>query len=411
MFSPKHRFFWPLAALVGFGLGLGILQRHAAALPQNRPEREVQVNPAGEIANSDNPGVVEIEKAELGRCKRVLAFSDGHGRYSEIVHLLLASGVIEMAAMPNVKDGKPTGTFRWGAAWQGSGTLLIVTGDSIDKGPQSLEILEMLFDLQRDQKNNNRIVVLLGNHEAEYLADPTAKKAVRVHEELIGQGYHSDDLARPDFVTRDGVPLGKFLRGLPAAARVGKWLFCHAGWIPAPSEIDPAQKTPAAKWRAFADLARTTLQKGHYAGLVTSAAEGEDKDSAGEILASLLEKKTDRNGKKWWKKGVPVLEARLTEYGLYGVVFGHQPKAFAVEDAIGHPAENDFHLIKIDTGLAVPGAPKENSSADPWPQPTLGHLLLFPDPVQLDSLTSAPTVKSLGFSKTLVTSPISAPEK
>ena len=395
-------------ALVGLSLGFAALNRHVSALPNTNEVHAIMASVA-DVANPANPGITDIQTPELGGYKRMFALSDVHGMYAEITHLLLASGVIEMVSVPETLDGKPTGKSRWSVGWHGNDTLLIVTGDSIDKGPQSLEVLKLWSDLaQSGQKSNNKIVVLLGNHEAEYLTDPLAKKAIRVHEELIGQGYRPDDLARPDFVTHDGYALGKFMRNLPVAARVGQWVFCHAGWMPDPAAIDPAQKTPAGKWSAFVTLAKTTLQGGHYTGFVNrSAADGDEASAdSGSTLSSLLEKSTS---KKKWKNELAERESRISEYGLYGMVFGHQPKAFGIEDAIGHPAPDDFHLIKIDSGMAVPGAPKKDAPADTWPQPNMGHLLLFPTPAQLASGGVVPTMQSLGFGKTLVTTPPAAP--
>ena len=74
------------------------------------------------------------------------------------------------------------------------------------------------------------------------------------------------------------------------------------------------------------------------------------------------------------------LEARVRDIKLYGVVFGHQPKAFHFKDEIG--AINNNRIIKIDTGMAP------DASASP------GEILRFPHPADLQRL-AAPHVDRL----------------
>ena len=364
---------------------------------------------APDVANPDNIGVVEIKAPELANYKRIIAVSDVHGMYYEVWHLLMASGIIEMNAVPDTRTGKPTVPLKWQPQWHGSGNLLVVAGDSIDKGPQSLEVLKLWYDLQQQTKNNNRIVVLLGNHEAEYLADPLHKKSIMVHQELIGQGCKPDDLARPAFVTADGYPLGKFMRSLPLAARIGDWLFSHAGWMPDADMIAPGQSEPAARWATFKTKAAEITRGGKYGQLVIPSgdeADVADPDTEGPFVP-MLEKKVDSDGKKWWKTEIPVLEARLTAYGLYGSVFGHRPAAFELEDAVGVSSPQDYRLVKIDSGMGVPGAPKEKDegTVTTWQPPYMGHLLLFANPLEL-AQQKPPTLQSVGFSKIpLVTLP------
>ena len=404
-----------LAATFGLGLSAAALSFWPAA-PETPAASAAVLTPAAQktalapdIANPDNPGVVEIKAPELANYKRIIAVSDVHGMYYEIWHLLLASGIIEMNAVPDKQNGKDAGNLKWQAQWHGSGNLLVVVGDSIDKGPQSLEVLKLWYDLQQQTGNNNRIIVLLGNHEAEYLADPLHKKSVIAHQELIGQGYKPDDLARPAFVTSDGYPLGKFLRGLPLAARIGDWLFSHAGWMPDAGKIAPGQSEPAARWATFKTKAAEIVRGGKYGQLVVPSGDEADviePDTEGPFVP-ILEKKVDSKGKKWWKTEIPVLEARLAAYGLYGSVFGHRPTAFELNDAVGISSPQDYRLVKIDSGMGVPGAPKEKDAGNvtDWQPPYMGHLLLFPNPSEL-AQQKPPTLQSVGFSKTpLVTLP------
>jgi hypothetical protein len=63
----------------------------------------------------------------------------------------------------------------------------------------------------------------MGNHEAEFLADPTEKKVRDFAQDLRSAGFMPADVAacHGDF--------GQFLCSLPFGARVDDWFFLHAG--------------------------------------------------------------------------------------------------------------------------------------------------------------------------------------
>jgi len=262
--------------------------------------------------SSANLGVVEID--DPGRYSQVLAVSDVHGEYAHLKRLLTAARVIDAQG-------------RWAAGR----SLLIVVGDSIDKGPESLPILELWMRLRpQAQAGGGRLLVLLGNHEAEFLADPHTGKTKPFRKELKQANIDAEQLA----AGRDPRGIGAFLRAMPCAARVGKMLFVHAGWFP-----------PGETWPAFVRRARQTLAAGRYG----------DPFLTGEH--SILEAREvtpagSDDPEKWYDDAGAVrnLEKRVTGAGLYGVVFGHQPKAFHFLDEIG--GVDGLRLIKIDTGMA-----------------------------------------------------------
>ena len=72
--------------------------------------------------------------------KRILAVGDIHGMYNKLIALM------EQVKFNPEED------------------LLIFLGDYIDRGPQSLECLDYVMDLQ--QQYPDRVVALMGNHEA-----------------------------------------------------------------------------------------------------------------------------------------------------------------------------------------------------------------------------------------------------
>jgi hypothetical protein len=141
------------------------------------------------------------------------AIGDIHGDYDRLIRLLAAARII---------PSKPAAPER--AAWSGGDSVLVVTGDMIDKGPRPADVLRFLGSLQAAARNQKgEVIVLTGNHEAELLAPPDGSQTKE----------RAADWARL------GVPLsglracagdmGEFLCSLPFGARVGDWFFSHAG--------------------------------------------------------------------------------------------------------------------------------------------------------------------------------------
>jgi len=111
-----------------------------------------------------------------------------------------------------------------GATWTGGRSVLVVTGDMIDKGPHSVAVLRLLAALRTAAPGvGGQVIVLSGNHEAEFLADPRADKAEDFIADLKKAGY------TPEKVAACEGDIGEFLCSLPYAARVGDWFFSHGG--------------------------------------------------------------------------------------------------------------------------------------------------------------------------------------
>ena len=250
-------------------------------------------------AHAGNIGVDET--ADPSNYTAVLAISDVHGMRSALDALLKGAGVTDA-------DGR----------WAAKNTLLIVIGDSIDKGPQSLEVLDAWMTLAPQAADaGGRIVHLLGNHEAEFLAT------------------HTDP-------TDPAKRYRTFLTEMPLAARVGRWVFCHAGLYPGPT------------WHQFSLAAQKTLGAGRYGDPLLSADD------------SILE------AKDWWQdpQARAALLSRLRADDMFGLVQGHQPKAYGFPYQIG--SLNGGRLVKIDNGMA----PQAGAHA--------GSILRFPKPPQMN---------------------------
>src|SRR5262249_48254582 len=71
--------------------------------------------------------------------------------------------------------------------------------------------------------HGGRVIITMGNHEAEFLADPSGGKTSEFSAELKAAGLD------PQAVASCNGDIGQFLCALPIAARVNDWFFSHAG--------------------------------------------------------------------------------------------------------------------------------------------------------------------------------------
>jgi hypothetical protein len=258
---------------------------------------------------------VTIPAPELAaRYDAVWALSDVHGHLAELEQLLVASRLV-------VRRGPAI-------AWSGERrrALLVVAGDLLDGGPDSVGVVLLLARLQREAASaGSRVVVLLGNHEARFLARP----ASATPELLASVELHLAELGLPRRCAPDvlaATAFGDFLRGLPVAAFVGSWLFAHAGYIDADGG---AKGTRAWLGRLDATVSR--------------------RDPT--AFAALLDPRSIVEYHDWWRSERRLADTRrrLRHLGLDGLVFGHDPDALG---ATGRMAVNrDGWLIKLDAGL------------------------------------------------------------
>ena len=82
--------------------------------------------------------------------RRIVAIGDVHGDYQRLLELL------RTAALVDAKN-----------AWIGGDTHLVLTGDFVDRGDHSAQVLDLLMDLEpQARKAGGRLHALIGNHEA-----------------------------------------------------------------------------------------------------------------------------------------------------------------------------------------------------------------------------------------------------
>ena len=274
------------------------------------PDRQPASPGAQQSLAASRAGPAGFDLPDPSRYDRLWAISDVHGMSAALSQLLTVSGLVNASG-----------------DWAGGKALLIVVGDTLDKGPDSVGVLDRWRQLgDQAAAAGGRVVHLLGNHEAEFLAEPGREKSRILREECERKGLSLEELTSPAH------PRGAYLRDMPVAARIGRWLFAHAGLYP---------DTP---WSSFSQEADQVLSTGNYAHPWLLA--------SGSFLMA----------KDWWKTSVgrTTLLDRLARHGFAGVVQGHQPAAHGITGRIG--AVEGGRLVKIDTGMA----PSAGSHPGEW---------------------------------------------
>lgn len=192
---------------------------------------------------------------------RVVAVGDVHGAYESLTEILRTTGLIDAEER-----------------WIGGDSILVQTGDVVDRGPAVREVLDLLMSLETEAPaTGGRVVGLLGNHELMNLvgdlrdvAPETLATFVDVQSttrrERAWEGWREWALERgrargltdpqlpPDTRERwmeehplglleyrealaPGALYGGWLRRRPVAVRVAGTLFMHAGLSPAFSTL------------------------------------------------------------------------------------------------------------------------------------------------------------------------------
>lgn len=258
-----------------------------------------------------HPAIVEIDDAD-----HIYAVSDIHGHYQQFAALLEANHLATNTAPDPDK-----------ARWTGGHGILVVAGDLIDKGPQSLEVIDLLRALEASAKaSGGRVIVTMGNHEAEFLGDPKNEKAMSTELDAIGINA---ELAEQniDPVTlvlgTDQKGRGRWLSSLPFGARIKKWFFSHGGNSQEMSAKDLGKK-----------LQRSIKNNGYKDKDIT------DDDSILESQKWYGDFDRDKAGKK-----------EADALGVHHLAFGHDSGAF---NDHGHVlASPNEILVKLDTAMGI----------------------------------------------------------
>jgi hypothetical protein len=220
--------------------------------------------------------------------------------------------------------------------WIAGKAVLVFTGDLIDKGPHSLQVVRLAASLRKAAAGSGgQVITLMGNHEAEFLADPTEKKVKDFAQDLLRAGLAPADVA----ACRGDV--GQFLCSLPLGARVDDWFFSHGG-----------------------NTGGRTIPR-----LIADFQKGVDKNGFGsqQLLDanSMLEARIGEEGpggKSWFevespkRSGEQLLARYATALGVSHLVQGHQHQAILFDDGQRRKAGKIFQwhglIFLIDVGMS-----------------------------------------------------------
>ena len=267
---------------------------------------------------AEYPAVIQI-----GQADEIFAIGDAHSDFKRLARAMAAAGIIE-APTENPADAK----------WRAGHAVLVTTGDMIDKGPQALNVLRLLMAVRESALEfGGSVVILAGNHEAEFLADPAAPKGREFASQLKAAHISPADVAacRGEF--------GEFLCSLPFAARIGDWFFAHGG---------------NSSGRNIEQLAADLEAGVEKEGYRTKQLIGEE---------SILEARLNGEGRKpWIDAGLPEQAEKqlLADYaealGVKHIVEGHVPSPVVFTDGVRREGGQMFQrfglLFLIDTGMS-----------------------------------------------------------
>ena len=269
---------------------------------------------------SKHPAIVQIDTNE-----DVYALGDAHADPHRLAAVLAKAKIIK--GVPN----KPTAV-----KWAAGRSVLVVTGDMIDKWHHSLDVIALFRALQTSAAEaGGQVIITMGNHEAEFLADPHGDKTEEFGDELKEAGLKRNDVAdcKGD--------LGQFLCELPIAVRVNDWFFCHAG------------NTNGLTIQALTNAIETGFAS---QGFATPALVGKN---------SILEARLNDNGPNglpWFDLGSlstnpqTVLASYVKALGVNHIVQGHQPGEVEFPDGQKRSKNDLFQryglLFLIDTGMS-----------------------------------------------------------
>jgi hypothetical protein len=266
------------------------------------------------------PGA-QAEADRWSNVERVIAFGDVHGSYDDLTLLLRTVGVV---------DAK----LHWAA-----GTAHVVsTGDLIDRGPGSRQVLDLMMRLQTEaQSAGGMLHVTLGNHEAlNLLGDlryvtPAEFAAYKAEDpaELPDNTHPPGFFGKRAAFARDG-QYGRWLFGLPVAIIINDTLFMHGG----PSAV-------------LAGMSIEQINQRYRAAL--TGVENLDAADANPLLSD--------PGPNWYRGAALCNEASETDVlkplmdglGVKRVVIGH-----TIARNMRVASRFDGTVVKLDTGMNRP---------------------------------------------------------
>ena len=320
---------------------------------------------------------------------RIVAVSDPHGAHTALLKTLNNAGVIDAEG-----------------SWSGGSTHLVITGDLLDRGPDSRAIMDLVMRLEDESlADGGRVHLTLGNHEvmnlvgdlryvsrseyAAFAADETAEERDHWFQRYREIQRLKSDLELNDVALREAFdrtrPPGFFAhrQAFSSAGKYGRWLlqkplivvvndtaFVHGGLPPIVGELgldktndqlraevhdyvrqieiltDHGLVSPGAGFYDHAELAAAAL---------ADASVATDNRNALQKLIELNDATVHDSGSPLWYRGTvgcgiltegDVLAQALSAIGATRVVIGHTP-------TVTRQVLQKFggQVIEVDTGM------------------------------------------------------------
>lgn len=310
--------------------------------------------------------------------RRIVAVADVHGAGDAFVSILQRAGMIDA-----------------GRHWSGGTSVLVQTGDVMDRGPDVRAVLDLQMALEREAAAaGGRVEWLLGNHEvmnlvghtrdatpqiyaswADEQSDARRARAFADAQQVAGAALDKEAWMTahpPGYVEyreafAPGGRYGTWLRSKPAVVKIGDTIFMHAGIAP-----DPAPSLDAINAQIKADLAawdkgvrwlldRTLILPFSTMPEVIAAAEAEWKRRARPVLQPVMTIRQSSlfraDGPMWFRgyaswtdeEGAPLIAALLRKYRVRRFVTGHTPQQTGTVTT-----RFDGAMFLIDTGMLGP---------------------------------------------------------
>jgi hypothetical protein len=292
---------------------------------------------------------------------RIVAVGDLHGDYDAWLDIARDARLIDQSGN-----------------WAGGKTVLVQMGDVLDRGDQSLKIVQSLQQLQREApRAGGKVIVVLGNHEAMNLLGDfryttpgefaamsdglSAERRDRVYAAnrvQLEAAYHAHDPSltaeqiRQKWIEQHPLgwverraawgpfgDLGKWATGNPALVRIGSTLFAHGGLSAEYATLQLAEinrrvaKAMAAGDDGAASPLNDPLGPLWYRGLVARDADAEAERARANPPPLKLTQEQE-------------LDTVLTAYGAKRLVIAHTPSLAGIQITDGG------RLARIDTGMS-----------------------------------------------------------
>jgi hypothetical protein len=294
---------------------------------------------------------------------RIVAVGDLHGDFSAWRDILRSASLV---------DNK--------GHWSGGDTILIQTGDAVDRGPNSKEIIADLMRLQKEAaRSHGQLIAMVGNHEAmnltgdlryvsaaDYAGYADSRSASRrenvynSNKTAIEAAYREKDPQMSgDAIKKawfEAFPLGRIEHQIAWSDQgdIGRWvvknpvvvlldgtLFVHGGISPSYANLSVTEintRAAAALTARNADPAAITNDEQGplwYRGLAQPLASANGETRVARTPADIQPAGEDQ------------LNALLSAYGAKRIVVGHTPILSGIA------LFQDGKLICIDTGISA----------------------------------------------------------